>query len=185
MSIWWKKSNKSQNISTNTMISSSNEHIEKKKSRSLVSFFLDKQRNSTQQIVDTNLNRKTIKDDLTGQTHPSVDIDWSQYKRDPTLTYYQGHSTVPKQWRTTQTMHYSNIKSPTYYDTQLKTKDNLDFNNHFNGYLQLFDQLINENNSCFGFSLVHITSKYCLYMTIIIFLGICLIISLTAVFKKQ
>jgi len=177
MSKWWKKTTKSQNIPTNIM-KSSNEDNPKKKSRSLVSFFVDKQRNSTQQIFDTNLNRKTMKDDFIVQTQPSVDIDISQHKRDPTLTYYPGQS---KQWRT---KHYPNVKSPTYHDTQFQMKDNLELPKHFNGYLQLFDELINENNSCFGFSLFHITSKYCLYMTIIIFLGICLIISLTAVFKK-
>ena len=67
-----------------------------------------------------------------------------------------------------------NFKSSMYRNTQM----NLD------EYLQLFDEIINSNNSCFGFSLSQIPSKYCLYMSIIIFLGICLIISLTAILKR-
>jgi hypothetical protein len=158
MSKWWK-SNKSKSIPMNIIndpIISSN----KKKSRSLVSFFFDKQK-----IFDTNENIKSIKNNF--------DVDLSQQKQDPTLIYDRGQSIIPKQWRTTQS-----IPSPTYNNAQIQ------FKNHSYEYLQLFDELINENNSCFGFSLSNITSKYCLYMTIIIFLGICLIISLTAIFKK-
>ncbi len=179
---WWK-SNPSKNISMNipndSSTISSNEYNAKKKTRSLVSFFLDKQKNSTQQISDTNKNIKSIKNDSIFLTHPSIDIDLSQQKQDPTLTYYREQSIIPKHWRTTQSIPYQNLKSPTYHNGQIKVKDNSIFD-----HLQLFDELINENNSCFGFSLLHITSKYCLYMTIIIFLGICLIISLTAIFKK-
>jgi hypothetical protein len=140
---WWK-SNKSKNIPMN-ISNDSTSSLNKKKSRSLVSFFFDKQKNSTRQIFDTN-------------EHPSIDMDLSQQKQ----TYYRGQS----------------IPYPTYHDAQIQ------FKHHSYEYLQLFDEFVSENNSCFGFSLSSITSKYCLYMTIIIFLGICLIISLTAILRK-
>ncbi len=143
----------------------SNEYNSKKKTRSLVSFFLDQQ-----QISDP----KSI-----FPVQPSIDTDLSQQKRDPTLTYYRGESIVPNQGRTTQSV----MKSPTYYDTQTKAPQNSMYHQHADGYLELFDELINQNNACFGFSLSHIPSKYCLYMTIITFLGICLIISLIAILK--
>jgi hypothetical protein len=151
---WWT-SNTSKSIpmsTTNDPTISSN----KKKTRSLVSFFVDKQKNDSIYPI-----------------HPSIDVDLSRQKQDPTLNYYREQSIIPKQWRTTQS-----IPSTIYNDPQIQ------FKNHSYGYLQLLDELINENNSCFGFSLSNITSKYCLYMTIIIFLGICLIISLPAVLKK-
>lgn len=102
----------------------------KKKTRSFVSFFMDKKQSDT-------------------------DKDESR------STYYQ------KQWQTN-----------TYNNPQIQIKSNS------SGYLQMLDELINENNSCFGFSILHITSKSCLYMSIILYLGICLIISLVAIFKK-
>jgi hypothetical protein len=122
---WWKR-NKSKNIPMST----SNDDNKKKKTRSLVSFFID--------------------NDNSHRPNSSVDIDL----RDPTLIYHPEQST-----------RRPNFKPPTHY-------------------LELLDELINNNPSCFGFSLSQISSKYCLYITIIIFLVICLIISLIAILKK-
>ena len=132
---WWKR-NKSKNIPmsiSNDPIPSSNDDNKKKKTRSLVSFFID--------------------NDNSHRPNSSVDIDL----RDPTLIYH------PE-----QSIRRPNFKPPT----------------QFSNYLELLDELISNNPSCFGFSLSQISSKYCLYITIIIFLGICLIISLTAILKK-
>jgi hypothetical protein len=152
---WWKRK-KPKNTSMNSL---SDDDNNKKKTRSLVSFFLDHPKTDAQQISD-----QTIKDNSVFQ-NPSNDINL----RDSALIYHPGS----KQWSTTQ---YSNIKSP----AQLRIQPD----NHFHDYLQLFDELITENTSCFGFSLSQISSKHCLYMSIIIFLGICLIISFTALLKK-
>jgi hypothetical protein len=199
---WWK-SNKSKNVpksistvTLDTMTSSisSNEYLKKKKSRSLASIFFKKKDTSTQPISDTNLDqisrltKKAMKDNSIFQNRlsrpPISSVDIAR-KRDPTLTSYRGQSIIPNQWQPTQSIQYPNLKSSAYRDTQIQLKNNQDLDeNKYSPALQFLDEIINENSLCFGFSLSHITSKYCLYMSIITFLGICIIISLTAILKK-
>ncbi|CAF0744209.1 unnamed protein product [Rotaria sp. Silwood1] len=187
---WWKI-NKSKTISkskSTDTINSSNKYNKKKKHRSLSSFFFNKQ-----QISDTNSHQKIIKDNSifqTDQTNLSIDIDQIQQKQDPILTYSQGQSTISNQLQRIplknyyQSIQYSNLKSPIDHNRKITFENNSNIDYHSYGYIQFFNKIINENNSCFGFSLSYITSKYAIYMIIIIFLGICLVISLMIIFKK-
>lgn len=85
----------------------------------------------------------------------SIELDFTRQKRDPTLEEYRGQAIDPLEQRS-----------------------------FLERLLQLLDELIKHNNACFGFSLVHVPSKSCLYLSIFSFLGICLIISLAAMFKS-
>ncbi|CAF2407310.1 unnamed protein product [Rotaria sp. Silwood2] len=187
----WCKNNKSKTIPISTStdrIVSSNEYKKKKKHHSLISFIFNKQ-----QISDTNSNRKIIKDNSIYQinrTNSSIDNDLIQQKQNSILTHARGQSTISNQLPTIpsndyyQSIQYSNLKSPIDHNRRITFKHNSNIDYHSYEYIQFFDKIINENNTCFGFSISHITSKYGLYIIILIFLGICLLISLMVIFKK-
>lgn len=160
---WWKNSK--------SKIISSNEWDNKKKYRSLLSILSDRK-----QQYDKNLDRKMAEDGLElNRTNSLIDIHRSQQKTQ--LAHSLERSTVSNQRKTMP----SNDFYPSLDNSNSKIEHNKNLDSHSYRYLT---EIINENNSCFGFSVSHIKSKYCLYLLSMSFLTIVLIISLIVIFKK-